>query len=141
MFMKVPSMNKYVWVFLIVLLWPSFLSAQHELMATISSNDGLLNVKAFGARGNGVTDDTAAIRAAVATIPSGGVLVFPPGVYRVSSTLDLSSKSAFMLLGSSTRSGGAAGTTIIGSVAADLVKSVGATSFLIRGINFQNTSP
>lgn len=40
------------------------------------------NVKAFGAMGNGVTDDTAAINTAIASIPStGGVLYFPAGNY------------------------------------------------------------
>jgi len=39
------------------------------------------NVKNFGAKGDGVTDDTAAIRLAVA---EGGVVYFPPGQYIVS---------------------------------------------------------
>jgi hypothetical protein len=48
-----------------------------------------LNVKTrFGARGNGVTDDTAAIQAAMnAAGPTGGTVYFPPGNYLVSSTL------------------------------------------------------
>lgn len=39
-----------------------------------------VNVLAFGAVGDGVTDDTAAIAAAIAKLaPTGGVLLFPPG--------------------------------------------------------------
>jgi hypothetical protein len=45
-----------------------------------------VNVKDWGATGDGATDDTAAIQSACASIPaasSGGALVFPPGAYRV----------------------------------------------------------
>lgn len=41
-----------------------------------------VNVRDFGARGDGATDDTLAIRAAMAALPGqGGVLFFPPGQY------------------------------------------------------------
>lgn len=44
---------------------------------------GLFDVKSFGALGNGVADDTAAIRAAIdaARAAAGGVVWFPAGVY------------------------------------------------------------
>ena len=38
-----------------------------------------LNVKAFGARGDGVWDDTAAIQSAIDFLPEGGRLIFPEG--------------------------------------------------------------
>lgn len=38
----------------------------------------------FGARGDGVTDDSLAIRAAIAAAPAGGTLYFPSGTYLVS---------------------------------------------------------
>lgn len=49
-----------------------------------------LNVKAFGAAGNGVTDDTAAINEAiaVATDRGGGVVYFPRGIYKVGGAFD-----------------------------------------------------
>jgi hypothetical protein len=45
------------------------------------------SVKEFGARGNGITDDTKAIQTAVNTVynQGGGTIVFPPGVYIVTS--------------------------------------------------------
>jgi polygalacturonase len=46
------------------------------------------NVKTFGAKGDGATDDSAAIQAALDAIPSGGgVLYFPAGIYRLSAAL------------------------------------------------------
>ena len=42
-----------------------------------------INVKDFGAVGDGVTDDTAAIKTAIASVPENGTLYFPIGVYRV----------------------------------------------------------
>jgi hypothetical protein len=45
------------------------------------------DVKSFGAVGNGTHDDTSAIQAALAAIPStGGVLYFPPGQYKYAGT-------------------------------------------------------
>jgi len=46
---------------------------------------GLINVKAaaFGATGNGSTNDTAAVQAAIDATPNDGVVYFPPGSYSV----------------------------------------------------------
>jgi len=54
-----------------------------------------VNVKDYGATGDGVTDDTAAIQAAMATLAQsgavrGGTVVFPKGRYKFSSALDFS---------------------------------------------------
>ena len=43
------------------------------------------NVRDFGAKGDGVTDDRAAIQAAIDAAGSGSAIVFPPGVYRLAS--------------------------------------------------------
>jgi Pectate lyase superfamily protein/Right handed beta helix region len=49
------------------------------------ANLGFTNVKDYGALGNGVADDTAAIGDAITALPSsGGVLYFPPGTYLTS---------------------------------------------------------
>jgi hypothetical protein len=53
----------------------------------------VVNVKDFGAVGDGVADDTAAIQAAFNFIPaSGGEVIIPKGTYILSSTLNISNK-------------------------------------------------
>lgn len=42
-----------------------------------------VNVKDFGATGDGATNDTVAIQTALDSMTSGGVLYFPPGTYRI----------------------------------------------------------
>ena len=42
----------------------------------------VVSVKDFGAVGDGVTNDTAALAAALAAVPANGTLYFPAGVYR-----------------------------------------------------------
>lgn len=53
---------------------------------------GVLSVKEFGAVGNGSTDDTASVQLAInAASVSGGVVYFPPGTYRITDTLNITS--------------------------------------------------
>ncbi|QMU70814.1 glycosyl hydrolase family 28-related protein [Streptacidiphilus sp. P02-A3a] len=47
------------------------------------------DVKLAGAAGDGATDDTSAIRAAIAACPPGGTVYFPVGVYLISAQLTL----------------------------------------------------
>ncbi len=48
----------------------------------------VFNVKGYGAVGDGLTDDSAAIQRAINDVPSaGGTVYFPAGVYRITSTL------------------------------------------------------
>jgi hypothetical protein len=52
----------------------------------------VVNVKDFGAVGDGVTDDTAAIQAAIDSLGTiGGIVQVPSGTYKVSSALNISS--------------------------------------------------
>ena len=48
------------------------------------------NAKTFGAVGDGITDDTTAINAAIAALPANGGTVFlPPGTYKTTATITL----------------------------------------------------
>lgn len=49
-----------------------------------SIDDGAVDVRAFGAKGDGLADDTAAI---VKTIETGKAVTWPAGVYKITSTL------------------------------------------------------
>jgi hypothetical protein len=48
---------------------------------------------AFGARGDGQTDDSPAIRAAIAALPRGGIVEFPGGTYRLGSMISITGKA------------------------------------------------
>lgn len=55
----------------------------------------MVSVKDFGATGDGVTDDTTAITAAITAVSTtGGGVLFPPGTYCVSSTITLGNGDA-----------------------------------------------
>lgn len=76
-------------------------AAQPDVDALDVHTQGWVNVKTHGAVGDGVTDDTAAINAAIAAasrayidafewhMGPGGTVFFPRGVYRVTSTLSI----------------------------------------------------
>jgi hypothetical protein len=89
--------------------------APTNLQTAVAALAGMFfNVKdpAFGAIGNGVTDDTTAITAAIAAASSagGGIVFFPPGTYIVSTLTP--SVAEVTLMG-----GGAGSSTIRGNVA------------------------
>jgi len=65
-------------------------SVQDKLRDTVS-------VKDFGAIGNGSTDDTAAIQAAITSLSAtGGNVYFPKGTYKVSSTISWTGDNIFL---------------------------------------------
>jgi hypothetical protein len=60
-----------------------------ELAKSLNTINGIINAKTFGAIGDGVADDTAALQAAIAAASS-GPLYIPPGIYRLTAPLELS---------------------------------------------------
>ena len=58
-----------------------------------------VSVKDFGAVGDGVADDTAAIQAAINSVGStgGGCVYFPAGTYKTSSTLTIAANGIYLL--------------------------------------------
>ncbi len=79
-----PSVS--LWIFLLA---ANSLRAQQVDAITQVSNLSYLNAKSFGARGDGSTDDTAALKRALASVAAagGGYLFLPRGAYEISSTI------------------------------------------------------
>ena len=80
-----------------------------ELSFTTKPVSAGVNVKDFGAVGDGITDDTAAIQAAIHCLPEKGLLHFPAGSYltgplALKSHITLSLAEGAVLLGSTDRS-------------------------------------
>ncbi|MGE5371725.1 MAG: glycosyl hydrolase family 28-related protein [Solirubrobacterales bacterium] len=69
-------------------------------IAAITARCYQVSVKAFGAKGDGVTDDTAAIRSALNSITGKAVLVFPPGNYLVTGTIPVKGDVIYDFCGS-----------------------------------------
>lgn len=73
---------------------PVYVVNQQELSVPFT------NVSDYGALGDGVTDDTAAINAAISALPStGGVIQLDLGVYVVNGTLTIQDKECVILRG------------------------------------------
>jgi hypothetical protein len=95
---------------------------------------GVVNVKNFGAKGNGVTNDTVAIQEAINSLsPVGGSIFFPPGTYVV---------SALTCVTPITITGAGSKAAIIKTNAAtgDTITAT-ASGFSIRGMGFDSLVP
>jgi hypothetical protein len=94
---------------------------------------GAVNVKWFGAVGDGVTDDTAAIQAGLTYLNArdGGVLWFPKGAYLVSDRCFVYSSTT--VLG---ESGAVLKPTAAASMLAVLQVSAGSSNVAVRGLSF-----
>ncbi|MBD0837362.1 right-handed parallel beta-helix repeat-containing protein [Streptomyces sp. TRM68416] len=68
--------------------WIEARSVTSGEQVTVSVRDWL-NVRDYGAVGDNVTDDTAAIQAALAACPMGGIVYLPAGAYRTSAPLTI----------------------------------------------------
>lgn len=92
-----------------------------------------INVLDFGAVGNGTTDDTAAIQAAINSLAStGGIVYLPSGTYKVSSALVMAT-TGITLLGANRNS-----TIISGSNATQNIIEIGSLSVLTKGNRVSN---
>lgn len=60
-------------------------------LSGVIESDLFVNVKAFGAKGDGVTDDAAAIQRALDALPNGGTVYFPSGRYRTGADITVNS--------------------------------------------------
>ncbi len=95
------------------------------------------DVRAFGALGDGVTDDTAAIQAALDATPTGGTCWFPPGTYLVGAA------TAAVLKPRSGTTVAGAGRRLVtlkvssGSAATRVVELTGLVDVTLKGLTFQ----
>lgn len=122
-----------------------------QIQATLKLNLGdVFNVKDYGALGDGVTDDTSAIQAAIAAIPiSGGgtshgyQLYFPPGKYLIADTLVIGNRRVSIHGGGASIMGSGSASIIYQSNAnKDIIDFTtgSADTFGVNGIMFLGTS-
>lgn len=75
------------------------LASNSRGLVQASTTTTVINVKDFGATGNGTTDDYQSLMAAINSLRSGGVLLFPPGVYLVTNYLSIQGKRRIQVTG------------------------------------------
>ena len=74
-----------------------FYSAQYPQPDTFTEDTSIITVLDYGATGDGITYDTAAIQAAIqACKPQGGTVLFPKGTYRIGSSITLDENVRFV---------------------------------------------
>lgn len=61
--------------------------------------DSIADVKKFGAYGDGIHDDTSAVKRALRSLPLGGTLFFPSGTYLITSTINIEAKGSIRVKG------------------------------------------
>lgn len=126
--------------------WRNFANSADLSLGVSSSNQltfagaavgNILNVKTYGALGDGTTNDTAAIQAALTALSSGGSLFFPAGTYIISASL-VPNNGTEMLGegGGSTVIATAIGSVINAAVGHGFIQATDLQNFKIRGIKF-----
>jgi hypothetical protein len=102
---------------------------------------GFVNVRSYGAKGDGVTDDTAAIQAAITAANPGRTVYFPSGTYKITSTIALTNVTGVRLRGEHGRSyasSAGSGAQIVwhGGNAAPMFKAVFFKQFTVEHLLF-----
>lgn len=68
-------------------------SIENDLATAVQAGDLFFNVKNYGAKGDGVTDDSLAIGTAITAAGANGSLFFPPGTFRAQNLAPLSGQT------------------------------------------------
>lgn len=71
----------------------------HSFYPLTDKGGQVFNVKAYGVKGDGVTDDTAKINIAIAAVGSANSLYFPAGIYNTSGLHDLTGLNGLQIIG------------------------------------------
>ena len=93
-----------------------------------------ISVKTLGAKGDGTTDDTAAIQLAMST---GGNIYFPKGTYKVTSVITIQSNTTLFADKNATIS--STMPTIALSYQGQFITAGAVSNISIKGLNFSNT--
>ena len=98
-----------------------------------------VNVKDFGATGDGVTDDTTAIQEALDAVAAArrGIVYFPPGRYLYSATLDLTGASGDLVEGAAIVGRGATLVHHVTTTMTDALSLVYCNNLTIDGLIFE----
>lgn len=120
----------------------NIISAEAEITTltnTVANAETFQSVKAHGAVGDGVTDDTAAIQAALNANLQGQTVYFPPGLYVVTNTLDCTGSYNLTIQGSTGIAviGGGGASTIVFRPSSDVpaILSAGSKGLSVRNLN------
>jgi parallel beta-helix repeat protein len=99
---------------------------------------GAINVKSFGAVGDGVHDDTAAIQAAINAAPVGGIVILPPANYLCAGNITISKSITIQGYGATISLPSSLPSVAIpkGNQPVSLNVTAGVTGVSIRGLSF-----
>ncbi len=114
-----------------------------QVGTTVLEGDGIspVNVKAFGAKGDGATDDTAAIAAAIGAVPAtGGVLYFPPGMYITTGGFTILNPTEVVGAGEASEDQSQYGSMIVDTSPTSTLFTVTAKVGIFRDLALSNTS-
>ena len=106
------------------------------------------DVKQYGAKGNGTTDDTTAIQNAInaALTATGGIVYFPHGKYKITDTLSITNAGGLTLLGTGgglEDGGHGYGTAIIATTSMAgkaMIKFTDSRDCVVRGFNIHGVA-
>jgi len=90
---------------------------EQGVVGAAPSGDGFVSVMSFGAKGDGATDDTEAIQAAVDAAAGVGTVLFPAGTFLITARVTLPAESVLVGVGAEIvqQTAGTAGLRIVGS--------------------------